>query len=180
MTPVIFLFTDSMLLNDMVHIILISPLLFLPRLFRFIESSRFEHISKQDFASRCSRFFQECNGNQIQLCPAKFTELATVYAAVLVDTDALGAVLPLYTAVVKLRPSPEHLTGVHAELLKVCLKSQCYHIARRILDDDIAYIEDVSLASTDWCILFSRIELVSRQNFENVLAFFRFDLLVAV
>eukprot|EP00041_Stephanoeca_diplocostata_P017672 m.361789 g.361789 ORF g.361789 m.361789 type:complete len:448 (+) comp20782_c0_seq1:84-1427(+) len=140
------------------------------------ESSRFEHISKQEFASMCCKFFLECNADQIRLCPVKFTELAAAYSSVAVKTDASGAVLPLYTAVLKLRPSSQHLTGIHAELVKVCLKSQCHHVARRILDDDIVHIDDRKSGTTALSVLlyfyYGGLTYAASRKYDRALQFF--------
>lgn len=91
------------------------------------------------FVQECNVLFLNCNAAQIQASPAKckprfclipgvlwfltprraVSELVSKYTSIVVDVDALSAVYPLKTAVEKLRRSPEHLTAVHAEFVKV-------------------------------------------------------------
>lgn len=51
------------------------------------------------------------------------------------------AIIPLCTAIQKIRPSPEHLTSLHPEFLLTCLLAKCYKAGLRILEDGIFEID---------------------------------------
>mmetsp|Transcript_23598 Transcript_23598/g.42642 ORF Transcript_23598/g.42642 Transcript_23598/m.42642 type:complete len:442 (-) Transcript_23598:74-1399(-) len=53
------------------------------------------------------------------------------------QTAMLKSLLPLRSALEKLRENPETLTSVHAEFIRVCLKAKVYDLATDVLDQPI-------------------------------------------
>lgn len=96
------------------------------------------------FLTKVRDFLMVCNPRQVQLMPERFADVVSKFAAghLKAKEAALGAVGPLLSAVQKVRRSPEHLSGVHHEFVKMCLLAKCYHIAARVLDDDVIYLPE--------------------------------------
>ena len=97
-----------------------------------------------NFMTQVREFFTVCNPRQVQLMPERFADVVTKFVAVHLKAKGspLSAVGPLLSAVQKVRRSPEHLSGVHHEFVKMCLLAKCYHIAARVLDDDVLYLPE--------------------------------------
>eukprot|EP00035_Acanthoeca_spectabilis_P017521 m.367909 g.367909 ORF g.367909 m.367909 type:complete len:431 (-) comp16666_c1_seq12:62-1354(-) len=129
------------------------------------------------FVQECNVLFLNCNAAQIQASPAKFSELVSKYTSIVVDVDALSAVYPLKTAVEKLRRSPEHLTAVHAEFVKVAIKARCSHVLREILDVDICYLGDgdyhkLQIVSLLMYYFYGGVAYLSLKEYDRAMQFF--------
>ena len=62
----------------------------------------------------------------------------------------IAAIQPLQQAISVLSASPEQLTGVHAQLLKVCLLSKNYHLAAPLLERDYFEVDARSVRASDF------------------------------
>jgi len=62
----------------------------------------------------------------------------------------IAAIQPLQHAISVLSSSPEQLTGIHAQLLKVCLLSKNYHLAMPLLDRDYFEVDARSVRTSDF------------------------------
>ena len=66
--------------------------------------------------------------------------LVNFTAATIAVKSPLSAVSPLRAAALALQPTPAHFTPLHAEFLKVCILSKCYHAAKPFLDQDLLQV----------------------------------------
>jgi hypothetical protein len=91
-------------------------------------------------------FLESCNARQVQLMPERFTDVVMKFVSVHLKqrNSPLSAVGPLLCAVTAFRKSPEHLSGVSHEFVRVCLLAKCYHIAARVLDTDVIYLPELN------------------------------------
>lgn len=103
------------------------------------------------------------------------------YAAAHLKAKAppLRAVGPLLQATVRIRKSPEHLSAVHHEFLKMCLLAKCYHIAARVLDDDVIYlpeqdakVQDLKVEHVLMYYYYGGMVYVGLKKYERALQFF--------
>ncbi|KAI8464947.1 MAG: hypothetical protein J3K34DRAFT_99745 [Monoraphidium minutum] len=96
----------------------------------------------QGFIEAAGRFLRDCAAAQIQLAPALFAELCRRYRDQVIAAGAprLG-ILPLLSALQRLRPSAEHLTPMHADVLQLCLLSKAYNAAAPLLAADVSAVE---------------------------------------
>lgn len=111
----------------------------------FLEAQSSETMSKdqvENFLNTAVHFINVCSKEQIRLAPEKFTILCKrVKESALQLHSPMRAVSPLHTAIVKLQPSPQYLTALHAEFFLVCLLAKCYNAALSILDEQIFEID---------------------------------------
>lgn len=133
--------------------------------------------SDEEVALRCAHFFTKCDPQHIALASDQFCAVASLYAKAAVNTHALGAVVPLRCAVLKLRQSPQHLTPIHADFFKVCVKARCYHACMPVLDDDIVHLYTSDGKSDDVLPVltyyyYGGLAYAAMQRFERALQFF--------
>eukprot|EP01018_Ginkgo_biloba_P022632 Gb_26185 [translate_table: standard] len=96
----------------------------------------------EGFMLTASNFINLCSADQIRLAPEKFTTLCKRLKEQAMQLQVpLQAILPLRTAVQKLRPSSEHLTPLHPDFLLMCLLAKCYKAGLSILEDDIFEVD---------------------------------------
>ena len=62
----------------------------------------------------------------------------------------IAAIQPLQQAVAVLSASPEQLTAAHAQLLKVCLLSKNYHLARPYIERDYFEVDARNVRPADF------------------------------
>lgn len=95
-------------------------------------------IDPNKFITQSQKFLVNCVAAQIRLSPNKFSFVCRKFAEVCIETgQAMRAIKPLRGAIAKLKPSPDSLTSVHADLVQVCLLSKCYNAALPILEEEI-------------------------------------------
>ncbi|GBF98652.1 COP9 signalosome complex subunit 3 [Raphidocelis subcapitata] len=101
------------------------------------------------FIELAARFLRDCAAAQIQLAPAVFAQLCRRFKERVAAAGAprLG-ILPLLSALQRLRPSPEHLTPMHADALQLCLLARAYSAAAPLVDQDISRVEPARTAVT--------------------------------
>lgn len=119
-----------------------------------LEAQSSGSISKEQadgFLSTTIHFINVCSKDQIRLAPEKFTALCRrIKDSALQLHSPMRAVLPLQTAIIKLQPSPQYLTALHADFFLVCLLAKCYKSALSILEEQIYDIDPKK------CILVSK------------------------
>lgn len=77
---------------------------------------------------------------QLKKAAVPVNTVCKFYAQMAIDEGqqtTMSSIRPLQAALEKLRPTPETLTPVHAEFLRVCLKAKAYHLGARVLDQPI-------------------------------------------
>lgn len=105
----------------------------------------------ESFLATITHFVNVCSKDQIRLAPEKFTILCRrIKDTALQLHSSMRVVLPLQTAIIKLQPSPQYLTALHADFFLVCLLAKCYKSALTILDEQIFDIDPKK------CLLSSR------------------------
>mmetsp|Transcript_10303 Transcript_10303/g.23229 ORF Transcript_10303/g.23229 Transcript_10303/m.23229 type:complete len:434 (+) Transcript_10303:44-1345(+) len=94
------------------------------------------------------KFLKAADEQQVKKAMVPMNSVCKTYAQMAIDEGQQAMVLsigPLRCAVEKLRPHPETLTPIHAELLRVCLKAKAYHLAVPVLEQPIYDIAVSSL-----------------------------------
>eukprot|EP00873_Tetraselmis_striata_P033496 jgi/Tetstr1/453760/TSEL_040712.t1 len=98
---------------------------------------------------RVAHFFRVCDGEALRQAPDRAVELGRRLKDWAVHGGRpLAAVAPLRTGIAKLRPSPECLTPLHADLFQACLLSHCYHAAAPFLAEEIYNVAPDLCATT--------------------------------
>ncbi|KIY95926.1 COP9 signalosome complex subunit 3 [Monoraphidium neglectum] len=109
-------------------------------------------LGDQAFIEAAARFLRDCAAAQIQLAPAVVAELCRRFKdqCVAAGTPRLG-ILPLLSALQRVRPTAEHLTPMHADVLQLCLLSKAYNAASPLLEGDCFSVEPAKtgVAPTD-------------------------------
>ncbi|MCO5597082.1 hypothetical protein L7F22_051156 [Adiantum nelumboides] len=94
------------------------------------------------FLNTAINFINVCSKDQIRLAPEKFTTLCKrVMENALQLNLPMRAVTPLHIAIIKLQPSPQYLTALHADFFLACLLAKCYNAALSILNEQIFEID---------------------------------------
>jgi len=94
-------------------------------------------------------FLTLADEQQVKKASVPVNFVCKTYAQMAIDDGQqalMRSIPPLQCAVEKLRPNPETLTSVHAELLRVCLKAKAYHLAIPLLDQPVF---DISLSNNN-------------------------------
>ncbi|KAI5058837.1 hypothetical protein GOP47_0027007 [Adiantum capillus-veneris] len=111
----------------------------------FLEAQSSDSMPKEDsenFLSTAIHFINVCAKDQIRFAPEKFTTLCKrVKDSALQLHSPMRAVNPMHTAIIKLQPSPQYLTALHADFFLVCVLAKCYNAALDILDEQIFEID---------------------------------------
>ncbi|KAH7289854.1 hypothetical protein KP509_30G021500 [Ceratopteris richardii] len=96
----------------------------------------------EEFLNTAIHFINVCSKDQIQLAPEKFTMLCkSMKESALQLNSPMRVVLPLHNAILKLQPSPQYLTALHAEFFLVCVLAKCYTSASVVLEEQIFEID---------------------------------------
>jgi len=101
------------------------------------------------FAFICN-FLQVADGQQAKKAASPMTAVCRSFAQMAIEMgqqSMLRSLKPLRSALEKLQDTPETLTPVHMEFLRVCLKVKVYHIAAHFLDHSAIYDIAVSTGS---------------------------------
>ncbi|CAE6936987.1 cops3 [Symbiodinium sp. CCMP2592] len=91
------------------------------------------------FAFICN-FLQVADGLQAKKAASPMTAVCRSFSQMAIELGQqamLKSLKPLRSALEKLQDTPETLTPVHSEFLRVCLKVKVYHLAARLLDQPI-------------------------------------------
>jgi len=91
------------------------------------------------FAFICN-FLQVADPQQAKKAASPLTAVCKSFSQMAIDLGQeamLKSLRPLRAALEKLQDTPETLTPVHAEFLRVCLKVKAYHIAVQLLEQPI-------------------------------------------
>ncbi|CAE7270503.1 CSN3 [Symbiodinium necroappetens] len=101
------------------------------------------------FAFICN-FLQVADGLQAKKAASPMTAVCRSFSQMAIELGQqamLKSLKPLRSALEKLQDTPETLTPVHSEFLRVCLKVKVYHLAARLLDQPIFDISASRLPS---------------------------------
>jgi len=112
-------------------------------------SAGFFSNQRATFAFICN-FLQVADGQQAKKAASPMTAVCKSFAQLAIDLGQGGmlrSLKPLRSALEKLQDTPETLTPVHMEFLRVCLKVKVYHIAAQLLDHSAIYDIAVSTGS---------------------------------
>ncbi|CAE7697011.1 cops3, partial [Symbiodinium pilosum] len=91
------------------------------------------------FAFICN-FLRVADGLQAKKAASPMTAVCRSFSQMAIDLGQqamLKSLKPLRSALGKLQDTPETLTPVHSEFLRVCLKVKVYHLAAQLLDQPI-------------------------------------------
>eukprot|EP01137_Pigoraptor_chileana_P000016 Opistho-2@35480 len=143
-------------------------------------------LKRQDpasFVEQAIRLLHEGAREQITIAPDKFVYIAQMLVECVVNThQAIRAVAPLATAVERFRPSPEHLTPLHCEFLKVCILAKCYRQALRILEIPVTELSPKATSLDPVHVLlyhyYGGIVYCSQKRFKDALYFFQLAITV--
>eukprot|EP00741_Cyanophora_paradoxa_P008787 tig00001374_g8504.t1 len=130
------------------------------------------------FCIQCQTFLQSCQREQIVLAPEKFAAVCRRFAqACIAHNMPKRAVRSLHMAVEAFRPTPEHLTPVHADLMQVCLLSKCYSAAEPVINQDVFDIDPQKTALTPRDLLlyyyYGGMVLVGLKRYQDAMDFFQ-------
>lgn len=87
-----------------------------------------------------SNYLNVSDAEQAKKASLPYITVCKNFASMAIENGAqcmMRSLRPLQRAVEKLRPTPEILTPVHAEFIRVCLKAKAYHLALPLLDQPI-------------------------------------------
>jgi len=136
------------------------------------------HSNYENFILQVSRFFTNCNPKQVRMAPEKFTEVARKFSDSIVEAQQpLKAILPLREAIRRFRPSKEHLTPLHADLMQVALLAKNYSAALPILEEPIYVVDPETTCVTPRDLLryfyYGGMVYVGLKQFSKALEFFQ-------
>jgi len=125
-----------------------------------------------------TRFLMDCDPGQVRQAPQKFIAVAHKFSQIAVDMNQpLRAVQPLKSAISKLRPSPEHITPIHADFIQVCLLARTYKAALPVLEDEILDVDVNATATTPRDLLkyfyYGGMIYVGLKDYKRALEFFK-------
>ncbi|CAK9062602.1 unnamed protein product [Durusdinium trenchii] len=109
-------------------------------------SAGFFSNQRATFAFICN-FLKVADSQQAKKAASPMTAVCRSFAQMAIDLGQpamLMSLKPLRAGLEKLQDTPETLTPVHAEFLRVCLKVKVYHIAAQLLDQAIY---DISIST---------------------------------
>eukprot|EP00698_Gefionella_okellyi_P024895 TRINITY_DN891_c0_g1_i3.p1 TRINITY_DN891_c0_g1~~TRINITY_DN891_c0_g1_i3.p1 ORF type:complete len:430 (+),score=84.12 TRINITY_DN891_c0_g1_i3:71-1360(+) len=105
------------------------------------------------FLGQVTRLVNVMDRNQIQFCHARFGQLMRKLADKMIDIKQPGKALLLFkTAIMKTRPSIDHLTPIHPSFLMLCLASKNFKAALSILDRDILNVDGAAATPRDYML----------------------------
>uniref|UniRef100_A0A061R588 COP9 signalosome complex subunit 3 n=1 Tax=Tetraselmis sp. GSL018 TaxID=582737 RepID=A0A061R588_9CHLO len=119
-----------------------------PVVFMFLLEAFVTVYPEADHRKVCE-FLKSCSQATAASAPSAFTDLGRRLKDWAVKTSQPKlAILPLRSAILKLQPTPEHLTPLHADFFQVCLLAKCYHAAVPILEQPIYNVAADVLSTT--------------------------------
>mmetsp|Transcript_32961 Transcript_32961/g.51098 ORF Transcript_32961/g.51098 Transcript_32961/m.51098 type:complete len:420 (-) Transcript_32961:34-1293(-) len=128
------------------------------------------------FISQVDRLFTNPNQIQIQRVTASVRNICECYSQVHINrgTPAAG-IKTLQVAILKTRKSPEQLTPVHAQFVKLCLKAKCYHLALPLLEQDIFEVDPKGTKTSDFMTYFyyGGMVYIGSKDFSRAIHFFK-------
>jgi len=102
-------------------------------------------VDPHRFISQSQIFLQACIPQQIQLHPYKVAKVCHRLADIVVEIrQPIRGVLPLKTAIAKLKERDSQLNPIHTDLLQLILLSKTYRSALPILEENIYEINEAS------------------------------------
>ncbi|RKP25642.1 hypothetical protein SYNPS1DRAFT_28632 [Syncephalis pseudoplumigaleata] len=94
------------------------------------------------------RFVETFSRDQMLLDPMKFNQLGAVVAKLITNgLNPTFGIRVLMLAIQRFRPTPGHLTGLHASMLQLALVQQRPHTALALLEQPITHIDAKLLGS---------------------------------
>ncbi|CAG0885646.1 unnamed protein product [Cyprideis torosa] len=112
-----------------------------------ILSVKFSHQSQlnldaEQMLGQFTEFVMGCNVDQVEAAQEAFSGLCHMITTLLIEKKmAIRGLHPMSIAIEKLQRHPHQLTSIHADLVQLCLVSQCPWPALRFLDAEITDIK---------------------------------------
>jgi len=127
---------------------------------------------------RCKRVIAEGDERQIKTVPGEFAAVCNLLLSkLLASQNSISGIRYFVRAIKIIRPSPEHLTPMHPQLLLLCLKNKCYHIAKEILKDVIYDVSPEQTRVTPLDLLlysyYGGLALVGLKEYQRAIDFFQ-------
>ncbi|EKX55201.1 hypothetical protein GUITHDRAFT_98981 [Guillardia theta CCMP2712] len=96
------------------------------------------------------------NPEQLKFVRSKFCEVCRIFTEICRESAsrAMFGITPLCVGISKVRPSPEHLTSIHADLLQLCLVAKVFKPALPIVSQRILYVTKDCVQPRDFLLYY--------------------------
>lgn len=112
-------------------------------------------LSEELFLKQVRKLLLEGDAEQLRFLRAKVCEVCREFTEVCRNSaQAMSGIKSLTAAVEKLRPTPEHLTSVHADLLQLCLAAKCFKAGLSVVSQRVLAVSKDSLQARDFVLYF--------------------------
>uniref|UniRef100_A0A7S0F2X9 COP9 signalosome complex subunit 3 n=1 Tax=Hanusia phi TaxID=3032 RepID=A0A7S0F2X9_9CRYP len=116
------------------------------------EQCRSEEILIQQVRDLCMFGDSE----QLKIVRSKFCDVCRVFTEICRQSAsrAMFGINPLCIAISKVRPSPEHLTSVHADMLQLCLVGKVFKPAMSVVSQRLLYVTKDCVQPRDFLLYY--------------------------
>eukprot|EP00287_Rhodomonas_sp_CCMP768_P007086 CAMPEP_0196729700 /NCGR_PEP_ID=MMETSP1091-20130531/10007_1 /TAXON_ID=302021 /ORGANISM="Rhodomonas sp., Strain CCMP768" /LENGTH=421 /DNA_ID=CAMNT_0042072615 /DNA_START=171 /DNA_END=1432 /DNA_ORIENTATION=- len=137
-------------LNPSIHAIGVAFVMHLK-----VKSGDRNALSEDLFLTQVKQLLLNGDAEQLQFLRPKVCEICREFTETCrTSSHAMFGIKALVAGVEKLRPTPEHLTSVHGDLLQLCLVAKCFTPALPIIEQRVLKVSKESMQARDFVLYF--------------------------